>query len=174
MIVILATNQFMRRWIKEIEFMKMPNMYYRILLMLFCCMLIVGCSSNVADIVNPYHGGEEVEYGERTNRAILEGGADDGKTDEDRARHALEVMKSYERAQTPQPYKPVLRPAVVRLMWIPDHLNRNGDLIPAHYYFLKVRDDSWDVQDAFELEGQLDSKSGNGGGATPWVYGGNK
>ncbi|MDD2942236.1 MAG: TraV family lipoprotein [bacterium] len=129
------------------------------------------CSQAISDLANPYHGGDpEVELGERSNKAILEDNGEQGSADE-RARHAFEVMKQYERAQTPQPYKPVLNPAVVRMMWIPDHLNKNGDLVPSHYYFLKVRDDRWAVQDAFEMEEQLDQKSGGAGGATPWVYG---
>jgi hypothetical protein len=40
-------------------------------------------------------------------------------------------------------------------MWVPDHLNAHGDLVPAHYYYLKVLQDRWALQDAFELQGQL-------------------
>ena len=52
-----------------------------------------------------------------------------------------------------------MQPAVVRLMWIPDHLNNSGDLIPAHYYYLKVLNERWAVTDAFDLEKQLGSGS---------------
>jgi hypothetical protein len=55
-------------------------------------------------------------------------------------------------------------------MWVPDHLNKAGDLVPAHYYYLKVRDDYWAVQDAFEMERQLHEEDGSGSSATPWVY----
>jgi hypothetical protein len=46
-------------------------------------------------------------------------------------------------------------------MWVPDHLNSHGDLVPAHYYYLKVKKESWAVTDAFELEGQLNASTGN-------------
>jgi hypothetical protein len=79
-------------------------------------------------------------------------------------------------------------------MWVPDHLNRHGDLVAAHYYYLRVMNDRWAVQDAFELEAQINNNSGidyapsggggagggpsgsygtsggGSGGATPWVY----
>jgi hypothetical protein len=87
---------------------------------------------------------------------------------EDVARKALESMATYERAHTPEPAKPVMRPAVVRLMWVPDHLNRAGDLVPAHYYYLKVKKEDFAVKDAFELEQQL---QGPGGASNvPYVY----
>jgi hypothetical protein len=44
---------------------------------------------------------------------------------------------------------------------VPDHLNSHGDLVPAHYYYLKVKKEQWAVSDAFELEGQLNSSTGN-------------
>jgi hypothetical protein len=88
--------------------------------------------------------------GEKNDHALLEGGAKVEK-----ARQALEHMASYRRAQLPQPVNPVIQPAVVRLMWIPDHVNKHGDLVPGHYYYLKVLKDRWAVTDAFELENQL-------------------
>ena len=85
------------------------------------------------------------------------------------ARQALEVMGTYRRAMAPQPYYPVIQPAEVRLMWIPDHLNKFGDLVPAHYYYLNVLGDRPAVQDAFEVESQLGatSKAIGGGGPAP-------
>jgi hypothetical protein len=83
------------------------------------------------------------------------------KDKEDSARQALEAMASYQRAHAPQPANPVVQPAVVRMMWIPDHLNKNGDLIPAHYYYLRVLKDRWAVSDAFELESQLQGPAGS-------------
>ncbi len=110
-----------------------------------------GCGA-MSQVLNPfYETPEKIAYlGERNDNA-LKGGAEHA----DRARGALEAMASYQRAHDPQPNNPVMQPAVVRLMWVPDHLNRNGDLVPAHYYYLKVLNDRWAVQDAFELESQL-------------------
>jgi hypothetical protein len=60
-------------------------------------------------------------------------------------------------------------------MWIPDHLNKSGDLVPAHYMHVRVLGDRWAVQDAFELEEQLNVNTpGSSNGATPWVYLGDK
>ncbi|NDC39157.1 MAG: hypothetical protein EBZ48_14110 [Proteobacteria bacterium] len=86
------------------------------------------------------------------------------------AREALEQMGSYQRAHLPQPVNPVVNPAVVRLMWVPDHLNKTGDLVPAHYYYLRVKRDDWAVSDAFELEGQLNASTGGQGSAVPYQY----
>ena len=111
------------------------------------------CSCTTASrIINPFY--------EPPSDVALQGQANDhalnGKTQrEDSARQALEQMASYQREKSPEPVKPVVQPAVVRLMWVPDHLNSHGDLVPAHYYYLKVLKDRWAVTDAFELEGQL-------------------
>lgn len=119
---------------------------------------ISGCSS-VSQLFNPfYETPSEVAYfGEKNDAALNnEGSGKAGK-----AREALESMASYQRAHAPQPVNPVLQPAVVRLMWVPDHLNSHGDLVPAHFYYLKVKRDQWAVTDAFELESQLGSTTGN-------------
>ena len=128
----------------------------------------IGCSQGFSDALNPYDDPPENIYGERSNRAILEDGGESQLSD--RARHALETMGSYRRAQEPQPTYPVVQPAEVRLMWVPDHLNKAGDLVPAHYYYLRVLNDRWAVQDAFDLEEQLNKGSKGAGSATPWVY----
>lgn len=146
-----------------------------------------GCytaASGIADQLNPYADPYE-ELGQRDTQAISGGGA--GKK-AIQARHALEVMGAYRRTQAPQPVYPVVQPAEVRLMWVPDHLNRFGDLVPAHYYYLRVLNDRWAVQDAYDIEKQLEDggrlyPGGGGGGggsaaareaetttATPWVY----
>lgn len=118
-----------------------------------------GCSS-LGNIFNPfYEAPSEVAYLGHKNDAALN---DDGGGKAGRAREALEVMGNYQRALAPQPVNPVLNPAVVRLMWVPDHLNSHGDLVPAHYYYLKVKKDSWAVTDAFELESQLNGTTGGG------------
>jgi hypothetical protein len=54
-------------------------------------------------------------------------------------------------------------------MWIPDHLNKAGDLVPAHYYYLRVLDSTPAVTDAFEIDEILNSGTPGAGGATPWV-----
>ena len=87
----------------------------------------------------------------------------------DEARQALQAMASYRRTHNPEPVNPVVQPAVVRLMWVPDHLNKHGDLVPAHFYYLKVLSDRWAVQDAFELESQLHG-SGSAQSTVPFVY----
>ncbi len=114
--------------------------------------LCSGCN-HVGNILNPfYESPSEVAYfGEKNDAALNDSGG--GKAT--RAREALEAMSSYQRTLSPQPNNPVIQPAVVRLMWVPDHLNSHGDLVPAHYYYLKVKRDAWAVTDAFEIEGQL-------------------
>lgn len=147
-------------------------------------LMLSGCYSGagrVADQLNVY-ADEAPILGERNTNAISDSGA--GRKAEE-ARHALEVLGSYRRAHAPQPYYPVVRPAEVRLMWVPDHLNRVGDLVPAHYYYLRVLNDGFEVQDAFDIERQLNDTTGQSGGpvvtpdlgagggagtATPWVY----
>jgi hypothetical protein len=118
-----------------------------------------GCSYG-SKVLNPFYEEPPPEalLGEKNDHALSEQGE---KVDS--ARSALQAMTTYKRAQEPQPVNPVMQPAVVRLMWIPDHLNKNGDLVPQHYYYLKVLNDRWAVQDAFELEQQL---GGKGGGAS--------
>lgn len=117
-----------------------------------------GCST-ISHYLNPfYETPSEVAYfGEKNDAALNnEGGGKAVK-----AREALEAMGSYQRAHAPQPVNPVIQPAVVRLMWVPDHLNAHGDLVPAHFYYLKVKRDQWAVTDAFELEAQLGASTGN-------------
>jgi hypothetical protein len=118
-----------------------------------------GCSA-IGHVLNPfYESPSQVAYlGEKNDAALLGEGAG-GK--DSSARAALEAMGSYQRAHAPQPNNPVMQPSVVRLMWVPDHLNSHGDLVPAHYYYLKVKKEQWAVSDAFELEAQLNSSTGN-------------
>jgi hypothetical protein len=120
--------------------------------------LSTGCAS-ISSVLNPFATtpSEVAYFGEKNDAALNnEGGGKAVK-----AREALEAMASYQRAHAPQPVNPVMQPAVVRLMWVPDHLNSHGDLVPAHYYYLKVKRDQWAVTDAFELEAQLGSTTGN-------------
>ncbi len=132
------------------------------------CLALSGCSS-VGNVLNPFaQTDEEIpKLGNRDDSALNES-QDKGE----KARAALEAMATYQAALPPQPVNPVMRPAVVRLMWIPDHLNKNGDLVPAHYYYLKVKSDQWALQDAFELEQQLGPKSDSSN--VPYVYEGKR
>jgi hypothetical protein len=117
-----------------------------------------GCSA-MGRVLNPfYESPSEVAYlGEKNDTALLGEGAG-GKGSG--ARAALEAMGTYQRAHAPQPNNPVMQPAVVRLMWVPDHLNSHGDLVPSHFYYLKVKKEQWAVSDAFELEAQLNRSTG--------------
>lgn len=113
-----------------------------------------------ADELNPYGEGNSVEVLGQRDLSALQGAGSGGSKAAESARHALEVMGSYRRAQAPEPAYPVVRPAEVRLMWVPDHLNKHGDLVTSHYYYLRVLNDRWAVQDAFELEQQLKNNPG--------------
>ena len=148
-----------------------------------CTASLIGCSSagSVADGLNPYGQGNTVQtLGSRDLSSLRAAGAGGGNSAALSARHALEVMGTYRRAQAPEPAYPTIRPAEVRLMWVPDHLNREGNLVTAHYYYLRIMNDRWAVQDAFEIEGQLNgtgpsagrqqSFGAGGGSSTPWVY----
>lgn len=118
------------------------------------CLLVslTGCST-VSRYLNPFYEspGATAYLGEKNDNALQGDGG--GKIE--KARGALEAMATYQRASAPQPNNPVMFPAVARLMWVPDHLNSHGDLVPPHYYYLRVLKDRWAVTDAFELQGQL-------------------
>lgn len=117
-----------------------------------CSLLLLTACSTMSNVVNPFYEepSELAVMGEANDHALNTQG---GK--ETSARKALEQVSSYQSTKLPQPYNPVVQPSVVRLMWIPDHLNKTGDLVPAHYYYLKVLSDRWALSDAFELESQL-------------------
>jgi hypothetical protein len=134
-----------------------------------CCTLLssllagaTGCAlaGPMADELNPYGQGAGVtEQGVRDSSSIL-GASGGGAGEAERARHQLEALGAYRRALPPQPAYPVVKPAEVRLMWVPDHLNRVGDLVPAHYYYLRVTNDQFEVQDAFDYDMQLNNQPG--------------
>lgn len=128
--------------------------------------LSTGCSS-MGRILNPFYDDPSpvAYFGEKNDRALNDSGGGKGAA----AREALEAFNTYQRAHAPQPNNPVMMPAIVRLMWVPDHLNSHGDLVPAHYYYLKVKRDEWAVTDAFELESQLQGGSAGGGSAVGFV-----
>ena len=131
-------------------------MKIKIILVIF--LLILSACSTVGKVVNPfYEEPSEVALGGQANDHALN--PDNNKAAQ--AREVLEKVATYQAALPPQPVNPVMQPAIVRLMWIPDHLNSYGDLIPAHYYYLKVLDDRWNLQDAFEMESQLNRGTSN-------------
>jgi hypothetical protein len=137
---------------------------FRLLLLSTVISAFVACST-VGNVMNPFYEdpAPEALLGNRNDHA-LNGEQSKGST----ARAALEQMASYQAAQPPGPNRPVINPAVVRLMWVPDHVNSNGDLVPAHFYYLKVKKEDWAVRDAFELESQLGSRSGDAS-SVPYV-----
>ena len=153
---------------------RLSKMSGRLSFMLVCSLLLsAGCSSHIFEKLNPYDESQSQtqELGDRSTKTLLEDSGAGGQAQQ--ARHALEVMGSYRRAQDPQPYYPVIQPAEVRLMWIPDHLTKTGDLVPSHYYYLKVLHDRWEVQDAFDFQDQLEQGSSGAGSSTPWITKGN-
>ena len=133
--------------------------------------LLVGCGNTADKLLNPLQMDPPPEaYLGQPNSDSLNGTKDKGQS----AREALEGMGAYQEQFSPSPNKPVLRPAIVRLMWIPDHLNKNGDLIPAHYYYLKVKNDEWAVEDAFDIYDGLQASEGptaNNPSNVPYVNG---
>ncbi|MBX7139295.1 MAG: hypothetical protein K1X83_15075 [Oligoflexia bacterium] len=141
----------------------------KVITVLLISLFLSGCNS-MSQVLNPFYETPPpvAKLGELNDHA-LRGDVENN----DKAREALTQMASYQRAHDPQPVNPVMQPAVVRLMWVPDHLNRNGDLVPAHYYYLKVLSERWAVQDAFELEAQLNGPNGTknlDSGNLPFVY----
>lgn len=136
-------------------------------ILLFVCLSLSACGSQALQrVFNPFYEAptEQALLGQMNDSALNSSGQRD-----DRARAALEQTATYQRSHLPQPVKPVMQPAVVRLMWVPDHLNRSGDLIPSHYYYLRVLNERWAVSDAFDLEQQLNS--GSNGSNIPFVSG---
>ena len=134
--------------------------------------VLAGCNA-IGDSLNPFTDNVTTELGSRNTDAIAGGGG--SKKKDEIARHALEVMGSYRRAETPQPYYPVVTPADIRMMWVPDHINRLGDLVPAHYYYLRVLPEGFAVQDAFEIEKRLNPPTGGnvssaGGGSAAQLF----
>ena len=143
-------------------------------ILLFSILLLTGCGFT-SRALNPFYESpaKEAYYGEPNDHALSEGSASSSNSGSgnkaDNARAALEQMATYRRAQTPEPVNPVIQPAVVRLMWVPDHLNKSGDLVPPHYYYLRVLQDRWAVTDAFELESQLHGRNAKPSSNLPYT-----
>lgn len=144
----------------------MNRLFLKVTSLAICAALGTGCTT-MSHALNPfYEPPSPVAYkGDRNDHALNE-----TSNKSDTARQALEQMGSYQATHLPQPNNPVMQPAVVRMMWVPDHLNKNGDLVPGHYYYLKVLSERWAVKDAFELEGQLGQGSGGATSAVPFVF----
>ncbi len=128
---------------------------------------VLGCSS-VSNAINPYYKTppKEAYAGKRSDHSLTGGGR------EEKALSAISSeIASRAGATSSSPYKPVVTPAVIRLMWVPDRLNRNGDLIPAHYYYIRILNDRFVLEDAFEINAMLNSttKSADSGGY-PFIY----
>ena len=126
---------------------------------------LTGCSS-AGNLLNPFYEtpGPTAFLGEPNDHAL-----NGNENNLEKARDAFNRLGQYERALPPSPNKPVIQPAVVRLMWVPDHLNTAGDLVPSHYYYLKVRGDHWAVTDVHEKEKLLGSTSSSS--AIPYTTG---
>jgi len=140
---------------------KLINNFLKILILI----VFTSCSNSSSRFLNPY-------YEAPTQNALL-GNPNDhalngGSSSNMNARGALEALGTYRKAHLPQPVNPIIQPSVVRVMWVPDHLNSYGDLIPAHYYYLKVLDDRWALQDAFEIEQQTNTDSNSND--LPFIY----
>jgi hypothetical protein len=138
------------------------------LLVLSSALILTSGCSIISNVLNPFYEPptETALKGERNDHAISGGGS----MSSSRARAALESLGAYQRAHDPQPVNPVINPAVVRLMWIPDHLSAHGDMIPAHYYYLKVKEDQWALTDAFDLDNQLRGSTGGTSSNVPYVF----
>jgi hypothetical protein len=130
--------------------------YNKFLLTLLCLVGVTlsGCAT-VGQFLNPFRKTPppEAYLGEKNDHALL-----DQSDKSKEAREAFEQLGEYQRSHLPSPNRPVMQPAVVRLLWIPDHVNSLGDLVPAHYYYLKVLDERWAVSDSFEMINQLDTE----------------
>jgi hypothetical protein len=126
--------------------------------------LLSACTT-MSNFVNPFYESpsELAVMGEANDKAL---NGSSGK--EEVAREAFDHLNAYQATNMPQPYNPVVQPSIVRLMWIPDHLNSHGDLVPAHYYYVKVLDDRWALTDAFEIESQL--HTGKDTSNIPFLY----
>ena len=117
-------------------------------------LLCTTACSSIGNFFNPFYDDPtpEAMLGERNDFALS-----GSKQKAVQAREALEAMSTYRRAQAPMPADPVVQPAVMRLMWIPDHLTKSGDLVPQHFYYLFVLRDRPLVTDTFDMEQQLNA-----------------
>ncbi|MCB0331915.1 MAG: hypothetical protein KDD55_00380 [Bdellovibrionales bacterium] len=131
--------------------MKARTLLQKIAPAFFLLVSVSGCTTT-GNMLNPFYEtpGPTAFLGQPNDHALNETANKD-----ERARAAFDQLAQYDRALPPSPNKPVVQPAVIRLMWIPDHLNSQGDLVPAHYYYVKVKGDQWAVSDVHEKEQQL-------------------
>ena len=127
-------------------------------------LVCTGCGT-ISGALNPFQAPikDEALQGTPSDHALKEEG-----NRLEKARASLEEVSRYPKAHQPQPVNPVIQPAVVRLMWVPDHLNGSGDLVPAHYYYLKVLEDRWAVTDVFEKQ-KLSGGSGLSDSGIPYT-----
>ncbi len=126
---------------------------------------LIGCAK-LGNSLNPFAEDlpPQAFGGEPNDHALRAGGEKIEK-----ARESLQSVGRYPRAHQPQPQNPVIQPSVVRLMWVPDHLNTSGDLVPAHFYYLKVLDDRWAATDVFDQRQLINESSGARSSSIPFV-----
>lgn len=146
----------------------MKGSQFSLLILSFSTLALTSCGT-VGNALNPFQEAPPPEalLGTPNDHALRDNGNKDEK-----ARASLEAVSQYPRAHQPQPVNPVVQPSVVRLMWVPDHLNKNGDLVPAHFYYLKVLEDRWAVTDVFEQQQQIGDAS-NAAPTIPYTSKGN-
>ncbi|MCB0320343.1 MAG: hypothetical protein KDD60_05400 [Bdellovibrionales bacterium] len=135
-------------------------------LLIVASFAVTGCTS-IGNALNPFQDppSPEAFKGSPNDHALR---SESNKIEV--AREQLEQIGKYPRAHQPQPQNPVIQPAVVRMMWVPDHLNSQKDLVPAHFYYLKVLDDQWAVTDVFERQ-DLVSQGKGAASALPYTSG---
>lgn len=120
---------------------------------------LCSCGATTSKSLNPFYEppAPEALLGDANDHALNETG-----NKAERARAALEAQSTYDQAALPAPYRPVRRAPVVRLMWVPDHLNKHGDFVQAHYFYVNVKESEWNLRDAFEINETLEKSNGNG------------
>ena len=119
--------------------------------------LLAGCGASSSS-----HG-SELSLGQRNNHALIGNSGVSLLSREERR----QILHRKLAGNTAQPYHPVVYPAQLRLLWIPDRLN-DKDYIPDNYYYLRITNDIFATEDLRDLETQLfeetDSKSN-----VPWI-----
>lgn len=143
----------------------MNKQFHTLLMSCLALFALSGCAK-IGNSLNPFQ--EEPPprafLGDPNDHALREGG-----NHSDGARAALESISRYPKAHQPQPVNPVVQPSVVRLMWVPDHLNPQGDLVPSHYYYLKVLEDRWAVTDVFDQQKLINGSSSQNSSTIPFT-----
>lgn len=101
---------------------------------LIIILLIAGCASVNGDVKI---GKEKIE--EIYNHAFKEG----SDTVMEKLKNDLIMRDTY---GFTKPYVPVILPPEVRRVWIPDHINEEGDLVSGHWVYMKLRESNWFIE----------------------------